>query len=95
MDNGHCFSRKYMATRYHEDNCRPQNRSSNRFSGEADHRKFEENLMKEIGQERFDEVKRLSYTTIDATLLFFEEIAEKYKALTNQLLKEKGAKKWW
>lgn len=95
MDNGHCFSREYMATRYYEDNCRPQNRSSNRFSGEADHRTFEENLTREIGEEKFDELKRLSYTTIDATLLFFKEIAGKYKTLTNQLLKEKGAKKWW
>lgn len=96
LDNGHYQSRRHMATRYDEDNCRPQNRSSNRFQGEADKEKFRTNLIKEIGQERFDAMEAksrnpvFSYSRND-----FVEIAETFRLATNELLKSKGGKRWW
>jgi hypothetical protein len=96
IDNGHYHSRANMATRYEENNCRPQNRSSNRFQGEADKFKFQENLIKEIGQEEFDRIEKLAR---NSSFKFGEtelkEIADKYRKLTNELLKQKGAVAWW
>ena len=95
MDNGHCFSRAFLTTRYEEDNCRPQNRSSNRFSGEADHYKFIDNLTAEIGEERFNRIDKLRRETGTDTTEFYKEQSEKYRKLTNKLIRELNAKKWW
>jgi hypothetical protein len=95
FDNGHCFSRSFLLTRYEEDNCRPQNRSSNRFSGEADHYKFKDKLKAEIGEERFDRLEKLRKQEGQDTEEFYREQADKYRKLTNQLIKEKYIKKWW
>lgn len=54
VDCGHYYSRRHMGTRYDLDNCRPQNRSSNRFMGEADKDIFRDHLIRQIGQQRFD-----------------------------------------
>jgi hypothetical protein len=94
-DNGHCFSRKFLLTRYEEDNCRPQNRSSNRFSGEADHYKFRDNLLKEIGEERFKRIDELRKQEGEDTTEFYWEQANKYRKLTNELVKKFEIKKWW
>lgn len=95
MDNGHCFSRGNMATRYEEDNCRPQNRGSNRYSGEKDHYIFIDRLKNEIGEERFNRIEQLRKSNFNGTTLFFSEQAEKYKFLVKQLVEEKNIKKWW
>lgn len=97
MDNGHFESRARETTRYYEDNCRPQNRSSNRFSGEADHRTFGINLRNQIGHDRFNLVMDIacSYSEQILDVFYYEEIAEKYRTLTNQLVKELNIKKWW
>ena len=95
IDNGHCFSREFKPTRFDEDNCRPQNTSSNRFSGEADHYKFIENLTKEIGEERFARIVKLRKELGEDNELYYREISKKYRLLTNQLIKKLGVKKWW
>jgi len=95
IDNGHCFNRAFLTTRYEEDNCRPQNRSSNRFSGEADHYKFIDNLKKEIGEERFNKIDQLRQSEGNDTISFYLEQAEKYRKLTNELVKDLKIKKWW
>ena len=95
MDNGHCVSRKYLTTRYYENNCRPQNRSSNRFSGEADHYTFEDNLRKEIGEDGIDEIHRLRKEEGEDTESFYKSQSDKYRKLVKQLVKEHGIKKWW
>lgn len=95
IDNGHCFSRKFLLTRYEEDNCRPQNRSSNRFSGEADHYKFRDKLLSEIGEERFSRLDQLRQQEGSDTEQFYREQADKYRVLTNQIVKSKNIKKWW
>lgn len=95
MDCGHCFSRGVKSLRYDEDNCRPQNRSSNRFKGEQDHYTFKDNLKKEIGEERFNrlEEKRKWHTTY--TESDYRNIADKYRKKVNKIIKEEGLKKWW
>jgi hypothetical protein len=95
MDNGHCFSRKFLSTRYEEDNCRPQNRSSNRFSGEADHYKFRDNLKNEIGEEKFNRLDELRKQEGTDTEDFYLKQADKYRKLVNELVKQKQIKKWW
>ena len=95
MDNGHCFSRVFKMTRYEEDNCRPQNPSSNRFSGEADHYTFIDNLTAEIGPERFARIDQLRRGEGEDNELFYNEMSEKYHKLVNELVKDKGIKKWW
>lgn len=95
MDNGHMASRKYLKTRYYENNCRPQNRSSNRFSGEADHYIFEDNLKLQIGQDGIDEIHRIRKEEGEDTVAFYKTQSNKYNKLVNQLIKEHGIKKWW
>ena len=95
MDNGHCFSRAYLTTRYEEDNCRPQNRSSNRFSGEADHYTFIDNLTAEIGKDRFGRLDKLRRENGEDSVEFYRAMSDKYRKKTNELLKKIGAKKWW
>lgn len=85
-----------MATRYEENNCRPQNRSSNRFRGEADKKKFQDNLIREIGQEEFDRITKLAHSSeMKYGDIELKEIADKYRKLTNELVKKKGGNKWW
>ena len=95
MDNGHCYSRNFKTTRYEEDNCRPQNRSSNRFSGEADHYEFIDNLTKEIGEERFNRISQLRREDGRDNEAFYKEQAIKYRKLVNELIKEYEIKRWW
>ncbi|MCF8219795.1 MAG: hypothetical protein K9J21_12550 [Bacteroidales bacterium] len=95
MDNGHCFSRKFLLTRYEKDNCRPQNRSSNRFSGEADHYKFRDNLKKEIGEVRFNRINEIRRYEGTDTEEFYREKATRFRELTNLYVQEYEIKKWW
>ena len=95
LDNGHYYSRDYKTTRYEEDNCRPQNRSSNRFRGEADHEKFGDNLKKEIGEERFKRIEELHRLPGQDNIMFYNEMSDKYRKLTNKLVKQFDVKKWW
>jgi len=95
VDNGHCFSRAHKTTRFEEDNCRPQNRSSNRFSGEADHYKFIKNLKAEIGEERFSRLESLKDETGDDSETFYKLSYETYKCLLNEELKRRGIKNPW
>ena len=95
IDNGHLISRANMATRFDLDNCRPQNRSSNRFKGEADKPKFQQNLITEIGQERFDSLIERSKLFNKIGKLELMELSEKFRNEVNQIIKEKSIKKWW
>lgn len=95
MDNGHFFSRKFLLTRYEEDNCRPQNRSSNRFSGEADHYTFQDNLLRQIGEKRFNRLDELRKQEGSDTLEFYQKQASKYKRLVAELVRVNQINKWW
>lgn len=95
IDNGHCFSRANKATRFEEDNCRPQNRSSNRFSGEKDHYTFIKNLRAEIGEERFARIERLKDLTGDDSETFYHLQYDTYKHYFEELLTERGWNDPW
>lgn len=95
IDNGHCFSRAFKSTRFEVDNCRPQNRSSNRFSGEADHYKFIENLTKEIGEERFTRLDTVRKETEYDTETFYRFQYDTYKFMLKELLEERRIKNPW
>lgn len=56
LQNGHFIVRKYLATRWEEDNCRPQCIGCNIY-GKGMFVDFEERLLKEIGAERMSEMK--------------------------------------
>ncbi len=90
IDNGHYISRSCKATRYHEDNCRPQNRSSNRHSGEADHEKFGNNLLKEIGQKRFDNLFKIHNDYTPDTEDHYEFIARYYRNKIKEIIRQLG-----
>lgn len=94
-DNGHWQKRKETATRYHENNCRPQCRTCNGNTAKNGMQlEFRENLVREIGEERVQEIERLSKTTIKADSYFYRAIATKYRKLVNDLQKELGVKYW-
>jgi hypothetical protein len=94
IDNGHCFSRDHKPTRYHPDNCRPQNRSSNRHRGEADHLKFETNLIAEIGQERFNNIEQLRRELGEDNEAFYKKMSDKYRILFHEEVRKKGLNPW-
>lgn len=92
LDCGHYYSRYFPGTRYDENNCWPQNRSSNRFKGEADKDKFKENIIQRIGQDEFDLIEIRKNDPLPGT---YREIAERYRNKVNDLVNKRGIKKWW
>lgn len=95
VDNGHYQKREHKATRYHEDNCRPQCKTCNgdtKHNGKQD--EFRVNLSYEIGEEKVVEIERLAKTKIDASSFFYREIATKYRIKLNELQKKLKVKVW-
>ena len=95
MDNGHYQKRTHKATRYHENNCRPQDKTCNgdtRHNGKQD--EFRVNLVNEIGEQAVVEIESLSRQPIRATTSFYREIADIYREKVNKLQKELKVKIW-
>jgi len=88
IDNGHCIPRGVKSTRYHEDNCRPQNRASNRFKGEDCKEIFELHLQKEIGEERWQALQELKHVYQSDTIAWYLYIASIYKLKVDELCAE-------
>lgn len=95
VDNGHCFSRSFKSTRFWLDNCRPQNRSSNRFSGEADHYTFIDNLKAEIGEERFSLLESMRNDEVRDSEEWYRSNYETYNLLLKEELKTRKLKSPW
>jgi len=95
IDNGHFHSRGFQSTRYFENNCRPQNRSSNRFRGEMDKPAFSDNLKNKIGEDAFNELNLIYRQETMVSEEYFSEIANKYRKLVNELVIEHQINKWW
>lgn len=88
-DNGHYFSRTHLATRFDEDNCHAECRHCNRFK--SDHLEgYRENLIRKIGQQRFDLLKWRSGTSKKFTDVEYKQLIKYYKALNVKLKKDKG-----
>lgn len=93
VDNGHYEKRGHQATRYHENNCRPQCKTCN---GNTAHNgrqvDFRINLVNEIGEDEVLKIEALAKTSIKTSSKYFREIANKYRIMTNNIQKELGIK---
>lgn len=77
---GHFVLRQYLATRWHENNCRPQCAGCNIF-GNGKPLDFEENLKKELGNEYVEKMKLLRHESLKLDRQWYQEKIEHYKAL--------------
>lgn len=75
---GHFVSRQYLATRWEEDNCRPQCWGCNGY-GRGQLLDFEENLRKELGQKRVEELKASRHKTLKLDRSWYEERIKYYE----------------
>ena len=75
-----------MSTRYDEDNCNSECSRCNRY--DAEHLEgYRENLIKKIGQQRFDLLKVKSQQTCKLGKFEIDELYKYYKQETEKLLK--------
>lgn len=83
LQNGHFISRSYLATRFHEDNCKIQCLGCNVF-GNGKPLDFEEHLKADLGEEYVENLKKLRHTTVKYDRLWYSDQIEKYKSLCKQ-----------
>ena len=93
IDAGHFITRGNGMMRYNEDNVRPQGRQDNRFK-QGRHDIFEKNLIKEIGQEAVDSLKRLADERGEDNEAYYKEVAEHFRVKVKELQEQKGIKIW-
>ena len=84
LDCGHFIKRQHRSTRWREDNCKPQCRRDNHFMGGRQD-DFAQGIIKEHGQQTFEELMQLKYQTFKVTRPYLEEMIEKYKKLNQEL----------
>lgn len=82
IQNGHFIARSYLATRFDEDNCRPQCVGCNMF-GKGKPLEFEERLKKELGPKRVEDMKRKRNDIVK--YYPYESEIERYKELVKKL----------
>jgi hypothetical protein len=78
IQNGHFISRSYLATRFHEDNCRPQCVGCNVFGG-GKPLDFEENLKKQLSPKYVEELKKLRHSSVKYDRHWYTERINNYK----------------
>lgn len=95
IDNGHFQKREHQATRYHEDNCRPQCKTCN---GDIKHNgkqiEFRENLVREIGEDNVQEIEQLARSVFKTNYKHFKDLADYYREKVNELQKQLNIKIW-
>jgi len=77
IQNGHYMSRRYMSTRFDEDNCRPQCVSCNIFN-QGNIQMYRRGLIAEIGEKRVDLVEYRAKNTVQKYSDFELETLIKY-----------------
>lgn len=77
---GHFIARSYLATRFHEDNCRPQCVGCNIF-GNGKPLDFEEHLKRDLGEEYVENLKKLRHQVLKLDRNWYKEKIEHYKHL--------------
>jgi hypothetical protein len=77
---GHFVSRQYLATRWSEDNCRPQCVGCNMF-GNGQLLDFEENLKRELGDEFVENMKKSRHQILKLDRQWYESEIAKYKSM--------------
>lgn len=80
IQNGHFISRSYLATRWHENNCRPQDVGCNVF-GNGKPLDFEERLKKELGADYVENMKASRHQMLKLDRNWYIAEIEKYKQL--------------
>lgn len=80
IQNGHFVPRQYLATRWHEDNCRPQCIGDNIY-GNGKPLDFEEHLKRDLGSDYVEEMKLLRHVSLKLDNNWYEEKITHYKAL--------------
>ena len=72
MQCGHFQSRRFLATRFSEENCQPQCMACNMFRG-GEQFKFAMNLEAKYGEGKAEELEFLARTTVKFTRIDYEE----------------------
>ena len=89
IQNGHYMSRRYMSTRFSEDNCRPQGVECNIFNQGAI-QMYRRTLIKQIGEQRVDLIEvRARQENKNWSLFELQAMIKYYKAEVEKLLEEK------
>lgn len=94
IENGHYHGRENKATRYHENNARPQCTHCNQYK-HGKHTQFGNKLLTEIGNDEFEELRKLALSVGEDNEMFYREQAKKYRLKFNQLLKERKISNPW
>ena len=90
IQNGHYMSRRYMSTRFSEDNCRPQGVECNIFN-QGSIQMYRRALIKEIGEQRVDLIEvRARQENKNWSLFELKQLIEYYKKEVDKLLDEKN-----
>jgi hypothetical protein len=84
LQNGHFVSRQYLATRWDEDNCRPQCVGCNIF-GNGKPLDFEERLKHDLGDEHVEKMKFSRHTMVKLNKKWYEEQIAIYKEKVKEL----------
>lgn len=87
---GHFITRNHTATRWDENNCRPQCAGCNMFGGGKPF-DFEENLIKEIGEEKVRHLKSIRHQITKLTRDWYEERIAFYKNRVKELENANGS----
>jgi len=80
LQNGHFVPRQYLATRWDENNCRPQCVGCNIF-GNGKPLDFEERLKKDLGDDFVEEMKLTRHQSLKLDRHWYTAEIEKYKLL--------------
>lgn len=88
IQNGHYMSRRYMSTRFDEDNCRPQCVACNIYN-QGNIQMYRINLIKEIGERRVELVEIKARTQTHKYSDFEYQELIKYYGACLKLIKEK------
>ena len=90
IQNGHYMSRRYLSTRFLENNCRPQCVACNIFN-QGNIQMYRRGLVEQIGEDAVNMVEVTARTHVAKYTDFeYQELIKYYKALRDKLKKEKG-----
>ena len=89
MQNGHFQSRRFLATRFNEENCAPQCVACNMFRA-GEQYKFSLNLDAKYGEGKAEELELLARTIVKFTRVDYEDNIRYYKSAVEKIKNEKG-----
>lgn len=90
MDNGHYWSRMHTGTRWDEDNCNAECAACNRMSGGEHMIGYRENLIKKIGQQRFDFLEVKAHAIVKRDPFVLQQLIKLYEKKVDELIEQKG-----